>query len=600
MIKSLIVFAILCGLTALLTCSSSAQDERVKVAQAYEQSGDYRNSARLWQELYLANPNSEQYFNGIVRSFKAMNNYSGLTDLVKQRLEKRKTIGLLSLYAQILHKSDKQKEAIDTWREAIKLAPNTIETYKEVANSQIEMRLVEPTIQTFEQARLQFNTKLLFADELAQLYAAKGDYRNGLQEVLTVFEASKNLQGAQGRISALMVSDSAVRFISNTIEQVATTNETNLSYQKLYSWFLREVKQYEKSLDIVLRIDKLTRAEGREVLTFADQARNEGQYDVAVKAYSYIIDLSRSNPYAQFAYYGYARSLESKLSKSSNISRKDIEDIISRYRTLIKEYPSSNIAAEAVYHAGILYEDYLGDTQQAIKEFKTLLQSYSNYPSSAEGCIELGDCYLKINDLVNAEVYYTKAINDYSLRFPNYRDHALFKRGELYFFTANLDSALIMYNQIEQKPESEFANDAIERTTTISLNKDDSLTLRSYSKALLALKQRKYDEAVTLFEPVINSKSASDLAESSLLILADEQIKRKEYDKARSSLQQVLVKNPQTIYGDKILLMVATTYIETKNSPDAIKTLQELLASFPRSIYIQEAREKIRKLRGDT
>jgi tetratricopeptide (TPR) repeat protein len=600
MIKSLIILAFHFGIAILFTFTGFAQDERIKVAQAYEQSGDYRNSARLWQELYSANPNSEQYFNGIVRSFKAMNNYSGLTDIVKQRLEKRKTIGLLSLYAQILYKSDKKNEAIDTWREAIKLAPTNIETYKEVASSQIEMRLVEPTIQTFEQARSQFNTRLIFADELAQLYAAKGDFKNGLQEVLTVFEASKNLQGAQGRISALMVSDSAVKYISNTIEQVATTNETNLSYQKLYSWFLREVKQYDKSLDIVLRIDKLTRAEGREVLAFADQARNEGQYDVAVKAYSYIIDLSRSNPYSQFAYYGYARSLESKLSRNSDISRKDIEDIISRYRTLIKEYPNTNIAAEALYHIGIMYEDYLDETDQAIKEFKTLLQSYSNYPSSAEGCIELGDCYLNNNDLANAEVYYSKALNEYSLRFPNYRDHALFKRGELYFFTASLDSALMMYNQIEQKPESEFANDAIERSTTISLNRDDSITLRSYSKGLLALKQRKYNEAVTLLEPVINSKSSSDLAESSLLILADEQIKRKEYDKARNSLQQVLIKNPQTIYGDKILLMVATTYIETKNSSEAIKTLQELLASFPRSIYIQEAREKIRKLRGDT
>ena len=591
-------FIILVFVTSILSVTIRAQDERAKVAEAYEQSGDYRSAARLWQELYTATPSNDIFFNGVVRTLKSLNNYSSLVDIIKERVARKKNTKLLALYGQVLYKSGKEKEAQQAWAEALSQQPITIETFKEVASTQIEIRLVDYTINTLTTARTTFNNETIFADDLSQLYASKGDYKNGIREVLKSFELSANLQSTQGRLSAYMVSDTAIQFIAEQMKKSANDNEDNYGFQKLYEWFLRETKQYDKAFEVVKRVDKLTKSNGRELLAFADQARMEGQHEAALKAYSVVMSSGKKNELSQFAYYGYARTLEAR-TENSLLNSDQLSELLQRYHELVSEFPGTNIAAESQLRIARITASQLRNTSQAIDEYSKVIKEYSSFPSSGDAVIELGNTYLMNDDIQRATVMYRQAEREYSRRFPNLLDRALYMLGELYFFQAKFDSAKVLYDVLSNKSESEFANDAIERGTIIGVNQEDTTLLTLYSQAALKAFQRKYDDAFLLYKKLYSQKLNPDLAEASYYKAGEMLFNKKDYVRCREVFTQLTIANPETIYGDRVLFFLGASFAAESNKTEAIKYYQELLMKFPRSILLQETRERIRKLRGD-
>lgn len=576
-----------------------AQDERAKVANAYEQTGDYRNAARLWQELLKQNPNDENAFNGVVRTLKALDNYPGLVDVVKEKVQRTRNAKTLALYGQVLYKAKQPEEADKAWNEALQAKPLRKENYREVVLAQIEIRLSDKAIATMLQERKAFTNEIDFADELAQLYSAKGDIDNGVKEILKAFSITNNIQQAEGRLTAMMNSDSTSSLVGGHMDAMAKQNDDSPPMMQLYQWFLRQSKQYAKAFECTKRLDKIVNGGGREIVNFAEQSRTDGQLDVAIQAFSYILDMDKKNQYRQYAYYGYARALEAKVRSSSAMTEKEVNDIITLYRDIINDNPKGNFAPEAQYHIANLYNTQTANTKAAMEEYQNLIKTYQYHPITALGVIELGNMYLQLNDIASASRYYSIAVNQYSGINPQSLDRALFAMADVHFYQHQFDSALVLYQRIAQNTESEFANDAIEKSTMITLTKDDTVNLTTFASAELKQYQKKYDEAIGLYSTVASSKQSPDLAERSYLEMADIMFKQKNYSKSREYYAKLIELNPETIYGDGILLSIANSFVLENDKQTAIKILNELLAKFPRSIYLQEAREKIRKLRGD-
>ncbi|MBK9249159.1 MAG: tetratricopeptide repeat protein [Ignavibacteria bacterium] len=91
----------------------------------------------------------------------------------------------------------------------------------------------------------------------------------------------------------------------------------------------------------------------------------------------------------------------------------------------------------------------------------------------------------------------------------------------------------------------------------------------------------------------------SDLAEQSLLRSAQINFTRKSHEAGREFITTLLTKYPDSIYGDRAMLDLGNSFTAEGKKDLAIQTFTDLLAKFPRSILLNEAREKIRKLRGD-
>ncbi len=578
-----------------------AQDTRASVATAFENSGDYKSAARLWQSVLSDNPNDDRAFFGVVRSLKALQNYAGLTDIVEQKLQHKRSRQVLVVWAQVLVKTNRGADADGVWDEILSSDKAKPDLFAEVAKAQLEVQQSANAIATLLKARSACDDDGLFADDLSQLYAANGDYRHGSAEVLTAFFRSGNLQMAEGRLSAFMQGDTAMRYLKQFMSEQASTYDDKFSFLRLYQWFLRESKSYDEAFVVAQRMDKLHGGNGRDVIEFADQCRMDGHQDVAIKAYSFLVAQKRHDDIGQSAAFGYASCMEARFREGKVLQSSEVEPVIAMYRDIISDFPNTYTAADAQLHIARCYDRYLHDSPSAIKEYTVLTQSYTGFPQSSTGTVELGLAYLHADDLDHARTNFTLALSLVRVgTSASVSQAALFYLAELNFYQCQFDSALSYYNRIEQHAESEFANDAIERLTAIALHRDDSLDFQLYAHACMRVAQYRYADACVLLDQVGSQSRDADLAEVALVMAADVSFKAADYPAVYRYVDRLKQRNAESIYADKALYLNAQSLeAEGKNDLASQKYL-ELLARFPSSPFIQDSREKIRKLRGES
>lgn len=595
--KKILLLITLFSIIPISIFAQGANEEKFRLAESYEKSGDYNNSSRIYEELYNQNPKIDRYFLGLVRSFKAQNRFSELLPYINNRLEISKSIELYSLKAEVLWRLGNTKEANTMWDATLELGQNSLDAYTYVLQSQISLRLFDKAIATIENARSYIKDNSLLADELSQLYIAIGNYSKGAIEILNFFEKTNNLPQTQGRLQALMANDSSIIFISDMLKKKYNSS-SSLNYLKLYAWFLRAIDDFKTAFDVYKSIDEQQKSNGREILRFAEDSRADEQFEVALEAFSYVIDLGKKNPYRQNALYGYTRTLEAKLRSSKDISNDFLYDIIRQYKSIAEDYPNSNLGFESRYRMALIYFEYLKNQDEAVKELNLIVNNLAGGKTTAAANILLGKIYVSQNNLVNAKIIFENVINSFRKNFPQEVEFAEFELGQIHFFEGNIDSAKIHYGNATLNLKSAISNDALLKIILLENNKDFEKELISLGKAELFEKQFKYEEAVNIYKQFINNQNESNIAEISLLRLASIEQLRSNEIQARIYYLQLIENFPESIYSDFALLSLANSFFSENNNDEALKYYTEILSNYPRSIYLNEAREKIRKIRS--
>ncbi|MES2766643.1 MAG: tetratricopeptide repeat protein, partial [Bacteroidota bacterium] len=509
--KKFFLTVILCFFSAEI--ANAQTDSRAKLAQSYEESGDFRNAARMYQELYVAYPNSDEYFAGVVRSLKALNQFTSLVPVIEEKLFKKKTVELYSLYGEMLWRTGKTQPADEAWQNAINLAPKQTHTYFIVAQSQIDTRLFDKAIATFKNAREELDNEDIFSDELSELYTATGDYANGTQEILKLYQAQPAAMSVvQGRLSALMVSKEAAGHIREAVSRRADNNQKNLAIQRLYAWVLREAKDSETAFSVYKKIDEISKADGRELLQFADASRNDGDLDVALKAYDAVMERGKSSPFFSTALYGYARTLEQKIQTNPNLPKSEIEQIVKRYRTVIEQFPNSQASAESQYRIALLFSRQMKDYDRALKEFQTVISQYPQAIFAAEAGVESGNIYLIENELDKAAESFKTVVKNYEQRFPASADRAAYNLAELEYFRGNMDSAQTLLALVSVRTGSDVANDALQRMVMLEQNKQSGDALKLFAQGELYERQENFSDAVESFLKTAEKAPKADIA----------------------------------------------------------------------------------------
>jgi TolA-binding protein len=73
------------------------------------------------------------------------------------------------------------------------------------------------------------------------------------------------------------------------------------------------------------------------------------------------------------------------------------------------------------------------------------------------------------------------------------------------------------------------------------------------------------------------------------------------FAEAAAAYQQLQSQYPESIMIDRMLMKLGEVYqLGLNDKPRAIESFKTLLERFPNSIYVNEARKRIRDLRGDT
>ncbi len=592
--KSIIIIVFFLSIFNLF--SQNVAEQKFRLAESYEKSGDLINSARIYEELTKEFPQNDTYFSGLARTLKMMNKYSELLPYAEDRYKSKPDIATSVLYAELLWRLGTTSEANNIWKIAIRTFKN-VDIYAQISNSQVQLRLYEKAIEVLKAGREELKNPNLFYDELGKLYIAVGDYKNGTYEILQMLKTTSNLALAQGRLYALIVDKKAEDYIQKELKDFASGNSENITAQELYAWFLRTINRLDQALDVYKNIDRIKKANGAEILRFADDSRRDLQYDIALKAFATVIDLGKNNPYVNSALFGYARTLEQKMQSNKAISRSDAEEIIKRYRGIIKDYPATQQATESRVRIADLAIAYLQDEQMAIDELNTAIKEQPYSSVGANASLDLANIYINSENFDKAQ----PILNDLTTRFKNnlpaQSNQARFLTAEILFFKGMIDSSLTLFSELSIVPETDIANKSLSRIVLIEQNTQYVKALADYAKYELYARAKKYPQAIEKLKETASIAEGTNLGDIALKNKAEIEYKLQNYEASLATLNSLMKANPETIYGDFALMMTGDNNIALGRTEEAMKNYTDLLAQYPRSIYLNDVREKIKSLR---
>ncbi|PKL86246.1 MAG: hypothetical protein CVV22_03555 [Ignavibacteriae bacterium HGW-Ignavibacteriae-1] len=579
--------------------SQSSLVQKFQLGQSFEQGGNLESALSIYEELHNEKPEDNAYFYALARVMKQMSKYSELLKYAEARASKNPNPEILTIAAEMNWRTGNAKRADEIWKNILSMSGITAVTYDFVANSQIELKLFQKAIETYLEARKKFGDKTLFTDNLIKLYISTGNHIDGTEEILDLLDNNFNIALAQGRLFAFMSNEEGFEHIDKVLKRRADSEKSNIVYQEVYSWFLREAKRHEQALEMTIRIDELKNSRGLDILNFANSTSRDGDHDIALKAYSILIERGKNSPYASSALYGYTRTLEGKLAGSkAKFTETELKNIMSRYDAIIKEHPKSSHAAESMIRLAKIYSEYLNDYDRAINQYKQLIKDYPNHGFSVEAGIELVKVYLIRDDTENASKTIEQILKSrYS--DPKAKDYANLLAAMIEYFSGDIPKAKELYKTLTLNPNSDIANLAIQKYAFISENESFINPLMLFAKAEFEEYKRNYDKAVEIYMEVSANSSSDNLMELSYIRVSEIYYSDGKYDLSRKAALKLMTEFPESIYMDRMTKMIADTYYAEKNKAEALRYYTEILVKYPGSIYLHEARTRIRELREE-
>jgi tetratricopeptide (TPR) repeat protein len=213
--------------------------------------------------------------------------------------------------------------------------------------------------------------------------------------------------------------------------------------------------------------------------------------------------------------------------------------------------------------------------------------------------MNLGEIQTARNDLVRAHREYGQLLK---IVPEPYRDRVLFRIAELDYFEARFDTAAGSLQRISMNLANDLANDALQLLYFIQENRAAGQeALAEFAHADLLARQRKYSEALALFESVTKRFAATPLLDDAMMRTGDLHLLLNETDSALVVFGRIINDMPTSILRDRAQMKIGEVYeVRLKDKHKAIEAYEAVLANYPTSLFVEEARKKIRVLRGDS
>lgn len=585
---------------------------KLRLAQSFERAGDWERAVPIYESLLLNDPRNYVYFEALRRGYVQLREYDKAVELIEYRLTlERDNPQLLAALGSVYYQMGKESTADSLWQAVVGLDSKNPSIYRLIAGQMMEFRLYDRAIDLFLRARKITGDPNLFLSELANLYGAFQQYDRAAEEFVQLLLLQPGqLSDIQSRMSVFLGRPEAIPATREVIARALSRHEDLVPLRQLHAWVLMEEKRYDAALEQYRVIDRAMRARGAQLFTFAGRAMNEGEYRIAASACDEALKAKPPAELVPLIRLGYARAIEEltvhqdtttvRPSPQGPIPESALSSgtALRLYASVAKEYSGTQHAAQAYFRMGILQRDRFRDLDAALAAFDETVRAATGLPLAEEALLERADVLVAKNDLEKARATYMSLS---SSRSADMRNRALFHLAELDYYTAQFDSALAVLNRLAAQPGTDLANDALSMQYFIEENQGIfTEALKAYASAELLRRQKRDSEALEVFRSILRRFPTALLADDAAFTVAEILVRLRRYDEAVQAFREIAKDMPSSILRDLALMRMGEVYETNMHAPAlAIETYEELLKLFPGSIHAEEARKRIRLLRGD-
>ncbi|MGD0589236.1 MAG: tetratricopeptide repeat protein [Bacteroidota bacterium] len=576
---------------------------KLRLAQNFEEADEWERAVALYEELYTSEPTNFIFLDGLRRSYTQLKEYDNAIGIIRRWfITHPRDINLMTTLGGLYYDSGNETAADSVWKVVLSIDPNNVQSYRIVANEMMQHRLYEQCIRTYIDGRTMSKSDVVFADELGTLYAALQQYTSATQEYIRLVKKNPDqLSFVQSRLSTIILKPEALRAASEIVKAEVKISPDNIALLRLYVWLLMEERRYDSALEHYRIIDRLANANGSELFNFAQQLNQEHASAAAAEAFKEIIDRFDKSGLLPYARFGYARALEELSDEADTLapeSQPTYREVIQIYESIAAAQDHPDLAVQSLFRIGVIKFEKLFDLDGALSAFNKIKEFPNTMNILYDAAIKNGEVQIARNDLVGARKEFERIAE---LPLVIYQDQAIFKLVELNYFEAHFDTSLSLLKRFDTNLNADLTNDALQLQYFIQENKTSSLpALIEFAKADLQMRQRKYPESLSRFRYIVKQYPTTLLLDDAMMKIGELHLKLKQTNEAIAAFRFIADSIELSILKDRAQFRIAEIFENIlHNKAQAITAYEKLLERFPNSLYAEQARKRIRLLRGD-
>ncbi len=597
-------------ISILLIVSAYAQqrnEQKLALAQSYEQIGEFNSAAKLYEELYESDPTNSQYISSLYRVYTQLKNYAALVNILDERLkQKPDDIDAYGMLGSTYYLMGNEEKAFEVWKKPFQSEAVNPVFYRLIANYVLERRAFEMAIELYEEGKIVSNDKVIYSFDLARLYSLTMQFEKAAEEYCFILSSEPSQQNVvETRVFENINRPGALDATLKVIEDCADQN--NLSYSYLLARLYTEKKSFQEAYEIYLNIDERLSSKGKELYNFARQMFAEKEYKLSAEIFKTITLKYPDSPIISQAFLGYARSLEASLFEDykktlplwkpyfpmEKFQSEKMNEALSAFNVVTNLYKHSEPAYESILRTAVIKFYLLKDYKEAKRLLKVIVMEAPLSQNSAEAYLELGNIAVIEGNLNEAEKDFS-AILKLRSASDGQKNRAVYKLGKVNFYQGKFDEAKKYLSKILVNLKDNSANDALELLLLLNPKMNDSSNLLTYSEAEFFSEQKKFEEAASNYKKLADNQQAFVLHSISAVKYGEMLLAFGNYSESIAVLEGVAAEGEKNIYADKaVYLLGKINQYGFKNYTKAEEYYQKLLADYPKSIYADDARTQI-------
>lgn len=569
-----------------------------QLAQNYFDRGEFDKAILIYEELVKSQPNNYLYFQKQVYCYQQLKRFDQAQELIQNKLNKNKNPNLyveLGYNYQLQKQQDKADKNYQIALDKINENPNNV--YNIARDFELKT-LLPQAIQAYELGQKR-NPNVNFDYQIALLQGQLGNIDLMINALIDyAYKFPTNVVLVQNSLQRFL-SEDHTKVFSEALRKallIRTQKTQDIFWNEFMSWYFVSQKEYGKAFIQEKAIYKRNPDDMHKIISLAQLAIDEKEYDTAKEILDYIISNSHYNEVKIECNY---QLLKIAIEKSQPTNYLAIK---AQFDTLLNQYgtDANTINLQLLKaHFGAFYLKELEPSKNSLTKALDLpLNAYQK----ANVKIELADILLIDEKFNQAIIYYAQVEND--LENDPMAHEASLKMAKASYFKGDFEWAQKQCSVLKSSTSQLIANDALEIFLLLTDNTAEDSTqvaLKKFAKADFLAYKNKNTEALQAFKNIIAEHKGETIEEVTLFKIGELYEKQKQFTEAVSYFQQIIEKHPESIYIDEALFHSGEIYQKELQDTEKAKSYYEkILFHHPDSIYFVAAQSNYRKLRGDT
>ena len=588
-------------------CSSAVigQVNDRQLASFYFQQGEYDKAVLYYQKLYEEQP-QYTYYDFYLKSLYALERFKEAKDLIKrqQRIFSNDKVCDIDL-ADYYKRTGDSKRSEKILESLIDDLRSNFSDINNLADEFTTRGEIEYALKVYQKGR-----KLLpaypFNMEIARIQGELGNTEEMISEYLDLLELNpaylQSVQNALNRSLGFEVGSKENLQLKAELYKRIQRNPSKSYYNELLIWILTQEKDFEGVYRQSVSMDKRQSENGFRLLDLAIVAKNNANYDLAIKSLDYVIEKGKNSPLFIDAKVSLLQVLYEKVKSAKVYSDEDLQRLETEYEATLQEVGRN---ARTI---GVIRElaEIQGVYQKRFTEAKETLERALKIPGISK--TDIGELKLLLADIElldfspwDASLLYMQVEKDF--KYDRLGELAKFRNSRIYYYEGEFDLAKAMLDVLKGSTSKKIANDAMDLSLLITDNSTiDTSTqaLKLYARADLLFTQDLLEDSKTILDSLENEFPGHALSDEILFLRSKISAQQKDYDAQEKYLLKIVQQYATDILGDDAVFALASLYEEVKEDKEkAANYYKKIITEYKDSLFIIEARKRYRALRGD-